>query len=684
MYWTLKKARGFNLMEDILLIEPNYANKYPPLGLMKISTFHKMLDDCVVFAKGTLPEQLEGKKWDRVYLSTLFTFEWEETKKSIQYALTVVKDERMVFVGGIMATLMSELFIETFPTITLIKGLLNRDGTLGLRGEKCIDRLTLDYDILDDIDYKYPATDAYFLYMTRGCGMKCQFCAVQTLEPEYVPYISIRDQIAEVDKRFGPKRNLLLMDNNVLRSNQFDKIVDELIELGFGKGSTYPSPRTGKPLHRHIDFNQGLDAKLMTEHKAKRLGELAITPARIAFDHIEDAKQYKKALELCAKNGIKSLSNYILYNGEDFTGKGQYYHADTPQDLFVRMKISMDFCDALNDKYGNDGRVHIFSFPMKYMPLNATDRSFVGTNWNKKYLRAIQRMLIPTQGKGVSSRSFFKADFGTTVEEFIENLAMPEDLLGLRGHFVERSTETKEDREKRYAKWKVNHARIDEWTRLYRSLGDDYTSYVELVKDNDFSIDTYWQASTPTLRKMLIHNLSYLCILRNIEVLGTEILTYIKVEFPSLYSELLRYVIHSEHTQFSCLKGMLILQGTIFISDIIRAFIEEPYLTTNVFDALYKAQKELKKVVFDTRCLSTAIRYKVTNAISDSEFRNIMRLGLEADEKKIEMRLYKKYKQIRETLREQNQDEIQEGIKSPIEHNGFIPLESTLPHIMNG
>jgi len=646
-------------MEDILLIEPNYLNKYPPLGLMKISYFHKyILGDCVVFAKGMLPEKLSGKRWDRVYVSTLFTFEWEETKKSIEYALIVARDKTKVFVGGIMATLMPELFRETFPTITLVSGLLNHDGTLGLKDEACIDQLTPDYSILEDVDYKYRATDAYFLYMTRGCGMKCQFCAVQTLEPKYVPYISIREQIAKTDEQFGAKRNLLLMDNNVLRSNEFDRIVDELIELGFGKGCTYPSPRTGKPLQRYIDFNQGLDAKLLTEHKAKRLGELAISPARIAFDHIEDESSYKRALELCAKNGIKYLSNYILYNGEDFTGKGQHYQADTPKDLFTRMKVSMDFCDELNAKYGNDGRVHIFSFPMKYIPLSGLDRSFVGTHWNKKYLRAVQRMLIPTQGKGVSTRSFFEADFGNTAEEFIENLAMPEDLLGLRGHFVERGNESKEDRKKRYAQWEVNHKRIDEWTRLYRSLGGGYTRYVELIKDNDFSMENFTRANSPTLRKMFMHNLSYLSILRNIETLGTEMLAYIKGEFPTLYSELLKYVICSKYTQFSCLKGMLTLQGTAYINDVIRAFIDEPYLATNVFDALYKAQKDLKKILLDTRSLDIALRYRKANAISDTELRNIMRLGLEGNEKKIEARLFQKSKQLREALRQQNQDEI--------------------------
>ena len=179
-------------MRNILLIEPNYKNKYPPIGLMKIATYHRILGDEVVFFKGDLKEFIvdvltkkcveklfnidetinwnafydtikqylrKGKKldfydlpfskskyqvllknaiiekkknfqtkeyekeplFDRVYVSTLFTFYWKITIETINFAKTLVKSDSDVIVGGVSATLLyDDIVAETF--VKPIKG----------------------------------------------------------------------------------------------------------------------------------------------------------------------------------------------------------------------------------------------------------------------------------------------------------------------------------------------------------------------------------------------------------------------------------------------------------------------------------------------------------------------------------------------------------------------------------
>ena len=193
-------------MANILLIEPAYKCKQPPLGLMKISFFHKnILHDYVRFTKGKLPDALSEAKWDRVYVTTLFTFEWKVTIEAIEYAKTLVDSNDKIVVGGIAATLLpDQIFEET--GIRPVCGVLNEAGKLGLPGDECIDQITPDYSMLEDVDYVYPFNDAYFLSATKGCGNKCGFCAVQTLEPTFI--LTLKIELKLLMNVLVPKRIL--------------------------------------------------------------------------------------------------------------------------------------------------------------------------------------------------------------------------------------------------------------------------------------------------------------------------------------------------------------------------------------------------------------------------------------------------------------------------------------------
>jgi len=542
------------MMGDILLLEPAYKNKYPPLGLMKLAYYHRHVrGDYVRFAKGRLPEAYQGKKWDRVYVTSMFTFEWAETVRTIEYALEIVKEKKNVFVGGIAATLLPDKIMEE-TGVTPITGLLNENGLLGYEDSGVIDTITPDYSILDDIreQYVYPYHDAYFLYATKGCGMRCGFCAVQTLEPEYVPYIDIKTKIEQISTRFGPKKDLLLIDNNVLRSECFDQIIDDIKSAGFIKGATYLNPKTGKTVARYVDFNQGLDANLLNEHKARRLGEIALKPARIAFDHVEDQQKYERAIRLCVKHGVATLSNYILYNSETFTGKGTTYAADTPEDLYHRMRFTVDLQDSINCEPSTTKPVSIFSFPMRYIPLGDRRRGYIGSNWSKKYLRAIQCMLIPTQGKGMVSKKFFLAAFGLDVDDYMEILAMPESLIVARGHFVEhKKGESECERNERLRIWEQNRKQWGEWKRLFRMLGEEKDEFLTninrpLVPEVLLGLKSHLQ------QKLYLH---YLTDNRILQLLGkfdpkspTAALMklYITEEFPVFYQRLVEILASSK------------------------------------------------------------------------------------------------------------------------------------------
>ena len=409
--------------KNILLIEPSYKNKYPPVGLMKIAQYHGPhgKSDNIRFVKGEDNSALEVA-WDRIYVTTLFTFEWKKIERSINFALEAANGQSdKVFVGGIAASLLHEEFLKEkkWRGIRFIKGLLTGPAPTALQLDSfteelysddiygpVIEDLIPDYSILDQIEYKYPVHDAYFVYASRGCIRKCKFCGVPKLEGAQRDTDSISAVVYGVEALFGTKKDLMLMDNNVVASPRYKEIIAEIRDLGFERGATLKRGRVD--VQRRVDFNQGIDARILCKDPMylREMSTIAIKPLRIAFDHIGVRKPYDMSIRYAADAGLTDLSNYMLYN----------FH-DTPEDLYQRMHLNIELNEELN--------IRIYSFPMRYQPVNLKDRSHIGKNWNKYYLRSMQIILQATHGIVSGAPQFFRRAFGDTPEEYKELLMQP-------------------------------------------------------------------------------------------------------------------------------------------------------------------------------------------------------------------------------------------------------------------
>lgn len=586
---------------QILLVEPNYKNKYPPIGLMKISTYYKNLGDNVTFFKGNLLdlvlndtyemllEQLyanddsifwevykpqicqyirkgtqsvlddipgyetnpiikelfkyyrqffyrkdyfkpEFRKYDRVGITTLFTFYWDITIETINFAKQLCKDEKDVMVGGVMASILPEQVKEATGILPHV-GTLDTPGQLDEGNDMVIDTLPLDYSILEEIDYQYPASNAYYAYMTRGCVNKCKFCAVPKLEPVYKEYLPVSEQVRIAEEKYGAKRDLLLLDNNVLASCRFNDIIDDIKNAGFGNGDKYVSPnlyevaiqnlRSGQndrgyikscvkqfkkliekynkldeiqevydllrdnylleeytakkeailatyealkpwfekfyannPKKRYIDFNQGIDSRLITDANMSKLAEVPIRPVRIAFDHWKLHEKYEQAVRTAVRHGHTNLSNYILYNFED-----------TPIELYWRLKLNVELCEELD--------ASIYSFPMKYHPIEDplyfSNRDYIGKHWNRKFIRTIQAILNSTKGKVGKGHDFFCKAFGVNDDEYFKLLYMPEAMIIYRFYFE-------------------GIGMTDKWWNAFNDLSEEELSIIKpIIESNNFN-----------------------------------------------------------------------------------------------------------------------------------------------------------------------------------------------------
>ena len=96
---------------------------------------------------------------------------------------------------------------------------------------------------------------------------------------------------------FDPSRkHIYLWDDQFFGFPKWQEVLDELDETG-----------------RRFQFRQGLDVRLMTEEKARRLANVKYHGDYIfAFDHIDEAEQVVRGLKIWRRHSDKSTKLYVL------------------------------------------------------------------------------------------------------------------------------------------------------------------------------------------------------------------------------------------------------------------------------------------------------------------------------------------------------------------------------------
>lgn len=127
-----------------------------------------------------------------------------------------------------------------------------------------------------------------------GCIRQCEFCSVPIIEGLPVLQKTGKRQAELQDWPDLP----VIADNNLLANSveHFDRVCDRLEK------------------HEWCDFNQGTDARLVTEHHAERIARLKRPVVRLALDSMSYVDAWERALERLLRAGVKkrNIRSYCL------------------------------------------------------------------------------------------------------------------------------------------------------------------------------------------------------------------------------------------------------------------------------------------------------------------------------------------------------------------------------------
>lgn len=237
----------------VLLIDAD--STIPNLALMKISAYHKSRGDIVGF---------DVTDPDKVYCSIIF-----KKNRHMADGLRFMYPDAELDIGGSGYDLKKILPEE-------------------------IERMTPDYSI-------YPDNHSYYGFSSRGCIRHCPFCIVHDKEGSFRRvYETQGDALESFIGEGGTMTEITFLDNNILADKEwFIGMCDTLHK-------NYPKLK--------VDFNQGLDVRLLDEDMAHALSTLRpINDWKFAFDMMSYMSHVIKGIEILNKAGIKVRNKCIFY-----------------------------------------------------------------------------------------------------------------------------------------------------------------------------------------------------------------------------------------------------------------------------------------------------------------------------------------------------------------------------------
>lgn len=155
-----------------------------------------------------------------------------------------------------------------------------------------IEKMRPDYSL-------YPNVDFGLGFTSRGCIRNCPWCLVPQKEGEIKAWSRV------YDFWFPGQREIILLDNNILAAPNWKETLTDLAKLGV-----------------RVDFNQGLDIRLINEEVVGYLKRIKTRHLRFSFDAISYENEVRQGIELLINAGIRSrkLLFYVLVGfGEDET-----------------------------------------------------------------------------------------------------------------------------------------------------------------------------------------------------------------------------------------------------------------------------------------------------------------------------------------------------------------------------